>query len=123
MPSCISRRRGEQIEGGLQRRTMPSLLCWLIYDALSHHACLFLFASLHLEAELPMLQRHANAIRNGNARGDGNTRRDCRMKIEYRAALTVKHPKTLPLAPRSLRCFLNPLLILDLSTPALSRSF
>jgi len=69
------------------------------------------------------VQRHANAMRNGTARGDGNTRRDCWMKIEFRVALTVKHPKTLPLAPRSLRCFPNPLLILDLSTPALSRSF
>jgi hypothetical protein len=63
---------------------LPSLLVWfwlLFYDALSHHACVFLFARLHLEAGLPtqeeMLQRHANAMRNGNARGDGNTRRDC----------------------------------------------
>jgi len=49
----ISRRHGEQIEGGVQQQTMPSLLCLLFYDALSHHACLFLFASIHLEAELP----------------------------------------------------------------------
>jgi len=44
---------------------------------------------------------------------------DCWMKIEFREALTVKHLKTLPLAPRSLRCFPNPLLILDLFTVAL----
>jgi len=43
----ISWRHGEQIEGGVQRRTMPSLLCLLFYVALFHHACLFLFASIH----------------------------------------------------------------------------
>jgi len=43
------------------------------------------------------------------------------MKIVFREALTVKHPKTpsLPLVPQSLRCFLNPLLILDLSSTLL----
>jgi len=41
------------------------------------------------------------------------------MKIEFQEALTVKHPKTLPLAPRSLHSFSKPLLIFDLSTPAL----
>jgi len=44
------------------------------------------------------------------------------MKIEIREALTVKHPKDIPLVPRSLRRFPNPLLILDLSTPELSCS-
>jgi len=67
--------------------------------------------------------RRKKEIRNGNARGDGITRRNCRMKIEFREAPTVKQPKTLQLVPRSLHCFPNPLLILDLSTPALSRSF
>ena len=43
-------------------------------------------------------------------------------KIKWRLNSERKHPKTLPLAPRSLRCFPNPLLILNLSTPALSRS-
>jgi hypothetical protein len=32
---------------------MPSFLCLLFYDALSDHACVFLFVSMHLEAELP----------------------------------------------------------------------
>jgi len=36
------------------------------------------------------VHRHANAMRNYYARGDGNTRRDCRMKIEFRVALTTE---------------------------------
>jgi len=50
-------------------------------------------------------QRCANALRNGTGRGDGNIRRDCWIKIEFREALTVKHPKTLPLVPWFLRVF------------------
>jgi len=42
-----------QTEGGGQRWKMPSLLCLLFYDALSHHAYVFLFVSVNLEAELP----------------------------------------------------------------------
>jgi len=44
---------GSQAEGGVQRRTMPSILCFLLYDALSHHAYVFLFARMHLEEGLP----------------------------------------------------------------------
>ena len=43
---------GSQTEGGVQRRTMPCLLCLLLYDAHSHHAYVFLFARMHLEAGL-----------------------------------------------------------------------
>jgi len=73
---------GSQTEGGVQWRTMPSLLFLLFHDALSHHAYVFLFARMHLQAGLPTqedttAQRYANAMRNGTGRGDGNTRRDC----------------------------------------------
>ena len=43
---------GSQTEGGVQQQTMPSLLCWLFQDALSHHAYVFIFVRMHLEAEL-----------------------------------------------------------------------
>jgi len=32
---------------------MPCFLCLLFYDALSHHAYVFLLASVNLEADLP----------------------------------------------------------------------
>ena len=119
--------------GATTDNALPSLLailCRTLSPCMFVSVCeytLFLFASIHLSNKQSYwhkkrctVQRHANTMRNGNARGDGNTRRDCWMKIESLVALTVKHPKTLLLAPRSLRCFLNPLVIFDLSTPALS---
>jgi len=54
MPLCpFLEGMGSQTEGGVQRRTMPSLPCLLFYDALSHHAYVFLFAKMHFEAGLP----------------------------------------------------------------------
>jgi len=54
MPFCpFPEGMGSQTEGRMQRRTMPSLLCLLFYDALSHHAYVFLFVRMHLETELP----------------------------------------------------------------------
>ena len=73
----------------------------------------FFCVSMHLEAELLTQEE----IWNGNARVAGNTIREMRIKIEFQQALTVKHPKIL-----SLCRFPNSLLILDLSTPALSCS-
>jgi len=78
----------------------------------------FFCVSMHLEAELLTQEE----IWNGNARVAGNTIREIRIKIEFQQALTVKRPKILSLVPRSLCRFPNPLLILDLSTPALSYS-
>jgi len=45
--------RGSQTEDGVPKQMMPSFLCLLFYDALSDHARVFLFVSMHLEAELP----------------------------------------------------------------------
>jgi len=42
-----------QTEGGGQQLKMPCLLCLLFYDALSHHAYVFLVVSVNLEADLP----------------------------------------------------------------------
>ena len=42
-----------QTEGGGQQLKMPCLLCLLFYDALSHHAYVFLLVSVNLEADLP----------------------------------------------------------------------
>jgi len=54
MPFCpFPGGRGRQTEDGVPKRMMPSFLCLLSYDALPDHACVFLFVSMHLEAELP----------------------------------------------------------------------
>jgi len=45
--------RGSQTEDGVPKRMMPSFLCLLSYDGLSDRACVFLFVSMHHEAELP----------------------------------------------------------------------
>jgi len=51
MPFCLSPRGiASQTEGRVQQQKMPSLLCF--YDALSYHAYVFLFVSMHLETEL-----------------------------------------------------------------------
>jgi len=42
-----------QTEGGEQQLKMPCLLCLLFYDALSHHAYVFLLVSVNLETDLP----------------------------------------------------------------------
>jgi len=53
MPFCLfAGRMRSQTEGGVPKWMMPSLLCLLFYDAFSDHACGFLCASMHLEAEL-----------------------------------------------------------------------
>ena len=48
-PSCIP----SQTEGGGQQLKMPCLLCLVFYDALSHHAYVFLLVSVNLETDLP----------------------------------------------------------------------
>jgi len=42
-----------QTEGGGQQLKRPCLLYFLFYDALSHHAYVFLLLSVNLEADLP----------------------------------------------------------------------
>jgi len=58
MPFCLFPGGiASQTEGGGQQRKMPCLLCLLFYDALSHHAYVFLLVSVNLEADLPTQEK------------------------------------------------------------------
>ena len=98
--------------------TLPSLLA-ILWRILGPRMCFPVceYAPWSCSADT---RRNTNAMQNDNARVDDNTIWDYFMKIEFQDALTIKHPKILSLVPRSLCCFLDPLLILDLSTPTLS---
>ena len=65
MPFCpFPRGIASQTEGGGQqlKTRMPCLLCLLFYDALSHHAYVFLLVSVNLEADLPTHIRKIHSL-------------------------------------------------------------
>ena len=94
-------------------RMMSTLLCLLIYDASSDHACVFLCVSMHLEAVCPHKKKYQRNLKWQRKSGWQHDTR-LMMKIVFQETLTVKHPKILSLVPRSLYCSSNPLLILNL---------
>jgi len=136
MPFCpFPRGIASQTEGGGQQLKMPCLLCILFYDALSHHAYVFLLVSVNFVSDLPtqeemppqkemppheeMPTQSRMATQEEKATQDDTAER--RLNSERPSKLSI--PKLSPLVPQSLRYFSNLLLILVLSNPAISRSF